>query len=353
MLVGGLWSVISIRQGLLRGVMALVKQRRSRSGIDIPRTEVNLSMKAFIIILIISCGMMLYLYVAMTGNTGLAIGLTAGIALLCFFAVAVSSYVVGLVGSSNNPVSGITICCLMIVTGVLYLAGLRGAVAIAASLCVAGVVCCAACASGDMAQDLKTGYLLGATPRLQQIGQILGVTIAAFIMAPVLTLLHSAYGIGTGLRAPQATLFAGITRAFFGDTSLPLDMVLGGVAIGMFLVVINLVLAGTGIKFRMHVMPFAVGMYLPLTLTVPMFLGGVVNHLVKKRRTAEMGADGGILLSSGMIAGEAVTGIVTAALIVSGINYSIAIGRIPETVLSLSAIGMVLFYLYRVSRRQG
>ncbi len=202
-----------------------------------------------------------------------------------------------------------------------------------------------------MSQALKTGYLLGATPRLQQVGQIMGVTVAAFIMAPVLTLLHLAYGIGDGLRAPQATLFAGIVRSFFGDSRLPLDMVFGGVAIGAGLVAVNLVLGRLGHKYRLHVMPFAVGMYLPLTLTVPMLLGGLVRHLADRRRAAGIAADSGILLSSGMIAGEAIMGIAVAVMIMAGADFSLHAGAALETAVSAAAVVLVPLYLYRVSAK--
>lgn len=352
MLVGGIWSVVTIRQGLVRGLRALVRHR-SASGDETLRTEANMSLQSMLVVMLISCGIMFLLFRSVAGGVLFSAGLTVGIALLCFFAVAVSGYIVGIVGSSNNPVSGITICGLMIVAGIFFLIGMRGTGAITGALCVAGVVCCAACAAGDMSQDMKTGYLLGATPRLQQVGQMLGVTVAAFIMAPVLTLLHLAYGIGTGLRAPQATLFAGITRSFFGDSTLPTDMVAVGAAVGVSLLLVNLLLYRLRVRFRFHVMPFAVGMYLPLSLTVPMLLGGIVRHLAARNGARGDATDSGILLSSGMIAGEAVMGIVIAVLIMARMDFSLALSRVPETFLSAAAVAGTVLYLYRCARRSG
>jgi putative OPT family oligopeptide transporter len=352
MLVGGLWSLVSMRRGLVRGLKALRRHGSAGTG-EVPRTEMNISIQSMLAVTILCCGLMFVLFRSVAGGIVFSAGLMVGITLLCFFAVAVSSYIVGIVGSSNNPVSGITICGLMIVAGIFYLIGMKGPGAIAGALCVAGVVCCAACAAGDMSQDLKTGYLLGATPRLQQVGQMLGVVVAALSMVPVFTLLHLAYGIGTGLRAPQATLFAGITRSFFGDSSLPTGMVAGGVAIGLSLLVINFILYRLGVKYRFHVMPFAVGMYLPLTLTVPMLLGGIVHHFASRKRAQTDGVDSGVLLSSGMIAGEAVMGIVIAVMIMARADFSLAADRTLDAVLSIAAVLGVFLYLFRCARKPG
>ena len=180
-----------------------------------------------------------------------------------FLFVAVATYIAGLVGSSNSPVSGMTICALLIAAGVMLALGIRGESAILATLGIAGVVCCATCHSGDVAQDLKTGLLVGATPAKQQWTEVLGAIIPAFFFAPTLSLLHQTYGIGTGapgsLRAPQAALFVSLTEGFFGDGSLPWNMIGIGAGVGVALIITNILLERSESTFRTHVMPVAVG----------------------------------------------------------------------------------------------
>ncbi len=233
-----------------------------------------------------------------------------------FLFVAVATYIAGLVGSSNSPVSGMTICALLIAAGVLLALGIRGDSAILATLGIAGVVCCATCTAGDIAQDLKTGLLVGATPWKQQWTELLGALVPAFFFAPILTLLHHAYGIGTddpgSLRAPQAALFASLANGFFGEGALPWNMVAIGAGIGIALIVFNAFLARSGAKFRLHVMPIAVGIYLPLSLDIPIVLGGLIRHWVGRVRARAEGSDEGVLFGSGLIAGEALLGILLA-----------------------------------------
>jgi putative OPT family oligopeptide transporter len=246
----------------------------------------------------------------------LAIAAVAGIVMVIasFFFVAVSSYIVGLVGSSNNPVSGMTICALLFASAVLLLLGMSGTQGVLAALGVAGVVCCAAATAGDTSQDLKTGHLVRATPALQQTAQVIGIVIPALLIAPVLTLLHTAYGIGTGaegsLRAPQAALFASITSALFTGAALPWTMTAIGAGIALALLVIDARLKAAGSGFRAHVMPVAVGIYLPLGLSVPIFLGGLLRRLIQSK--GEAASNRATLIASGLIAGEAIAGILIA-----------------------------------------
>jgi putative OPT family oligopeptide transporter len=170
-----------------------------------------------------------------------------------------------------------------------------------------------------VAQDLKTGVLVGATPAKQQWVEIIGAVIPAFFFAPILTLLNNAYGIGTGeagaLLAPQAALFASLTQGFFGDGNLPWSMVLIGLGIGVALIVFDGFLERAGSQFRLHVMPVAVGIYLPLSLDIPLLLGGLLRHTMRKRKGAGStgsGHDMGVLFGSGLIAGEALMGIALA-----------------------------------------
>ena len=181
-----------------------------------------------------------------------------------------------------------------------------------ATLGVAAIVCCAACTAGDVCNDLKTGAIVGATPRRQQTMQLLGVVVAAVVMAPVLQLLHDAYGIGTReLAAPQASLFASLARGFFGGEALPWGLVALGAGIGLAVLAADGVLAARGGDFRLHLMPIAVGLYLPFGLAFPILLGGLVERVTRKEGAgaAQAGGSPGVLFASGAVAGEALVGV--------------------------------------------
>jgi putative OPT family oligopeptide transporter len=194
---------------------------------------------------------------------------------------------------------------------------------------VAGVVCCVACTSGDVCNDLKTGYLVGASPRNQQIMQLLGVVPAAFVMAPVMTVLHQgSINAGTGgiggeeLPAPQAGLFAALAEGFFAEGELPRDMVVWGMLVGLLLLFADFLLDRAQSKVRLHVMPVAVGIYLPVGLSVPILLGGVVRHLVDRQDDpgTETKAHRGVLITSGLIAGESLAGVLLGLLAYLGVQ---------------------------------
>ena len=279
MLTGGVWSIISVRKGIVKGVGELKNTYSRGKNQTVKRTEQDMNLLAILIMFIISFVIMLFVYQSMIHHLGLTIFTSVVMTILAFLFVAVSSYIVGLVGSSNNPVSGMTISALLVTASLFLVLGFTGNSAILATLGVAAIVCCAACTAGDCSQDLKTGYLVGATPKYQQIAEMIGVIIPAFVIAPVLSVLHSAYGIGTGLKAPQATLFASITNALFGDGSLPYRMVIIGAACGVLVIIFDQVVLKKIGKFRLHLMPMAVGIYLPITLAVPMLIGGLIRSL--------------------------------------------------------------------------
>jgi len=334
MITGGIWSIIGVRKGIAKGIRgAIAGYRAAGSGETTERTQRDLGIKTIVGILIPTALLVFVLYVVLTKSVGIA--LVAGVAMIvaAFFFVAVSSYVVGLVGSSNNPVSGMTISTVLFASLLLLAFGMTGTQGIIAALGVAGVVCCAACTAGDVSQDLKTGHLVGATPFKQQFAQVIGVMVAAFLIAPILTVLHASYGIGVPvkegvecLKAPQATLFAGITRAMFSpEGAMPWTMVLVGAAIGIGLILLDEVLRRSGSRFRTYVMPVAVGIYLPWALGVPILLGGVAAWLSGRmagKAGAKKAVHRGVLVSSGLIAGEALMGIIIAVLIVARIELS-------------------------------
>jgi putative OPT family oligopeptide transporter len=367
MVVGGVWSIIGVRRGIVKGIRgAIAGYQDARAGKFAPRVQRDLSLFSILGLLLptIVAVYLLYAFV-LIGSPGFGLLASAAMIVAAFFFVAVSSYVVGLVGASNNPVSGMTISTLLFACGLLWLFGLGGNLGIIAALGVAGVVCCAACTAGDVSQDLKTGYLVRATPYKQQWAQVIGVLAASFVIAPVLGVLHASYGIGVEtregvdfLKAPQASLFASITRAMFDpEASMPWTMVGVGLAVGVAIICLDECLRRRGSGFRTHVMPVAVGIYLPWSLGVPIFIGGlaalITGRIVGKSREKEA-VHRGVLIGSGLIAGEALMGILIALFIFftqKMFEMELpATARIPEllsnllSVLLLAAViaGMVL-----------
>jgi len=358
MLVGGLWSIFEVRKGIVAGITGLRGVQGGGKGTL--RTERNIPMTVLMTIFALTVFATFAFYDFLVQNMGVAAIAAILMVITSFLFVAVATYIAGLVGSSNSPVSGMTICALLIAAGVLLALGIRGESAILATLGIAGVVCCATCTSGDVAQDLKTGLLVGSTPARQQWTEIFAVLITAFFFAPILTILHSAYGIGTedGLRAPQAALFASLTEGFFGDGSLPWNLIGVGAVIGVALIVINKVLEARGSTFRTHVMPVAVGIYLPLSLDIPIFIGGLMRHLLRKRRgDVDESRDQGILFGSGLIAGEALIGI-GIALVIYLQEQEILPKVLPievdaHGIVSLLIFGGIVAYFSRVAQRTG
>jgi putative OPT family oligopeptide transporter len=225
----------------------------------------------------------------------------------------------GLVGSSNNPVSGITVSTILVSALLLLGLGLGPKAGPVAAILIGGVVCCAAAIGGDNLQDLKCGQLVGSTPWKQQTMQILGVVVAAFVMAPILNLLDNAYGIGgaTGkLQAPQASLMGTVSFGVF-EGGLPITMIAIGAAIAVVVIIIDSALEAKKARFRIPVMAFAVGVYLPFELNVPIFLGGFVAWLVARRLDKNQATPErrnqvermGLLAAAGFITGEALLGI--------------------------------------------
>ncbi|MFT4551663.1 MAG: putative OPT family oligopeptide transporter [Chlamydiales bacterium] len=230
------------------------------------------------------------------------------VVIIGFFFVTVSSQIVGYVGSSVNPASGMIITTLLLITLLFVCLGWTESIYMVAAMTAGSVVGMAVCVAGDTSQDLKTGYLLGATPRLQQIGEIIGVVAAALVMGFVVSLLDQAYTLGSEkLSAPQATMMAMIVKGVM-QGSIPWDLVIIGMMIG---VILELTL--------LPVLPFAIGLYLPLSMTTPIMLGGIVALLVSKlSKNPEEDRNRGILVASGFVAGDALMGVITAMAVVAG-----------------------------------
>ncbi|MCZ7582324.1 MAG: oligopeptide transporter, OPT family [Deltaproteobacteria bacterium] len=379
MIVGGLWSIVKVRKGIMAGIVYAVQGLKAKStqpAADEPRTEQNIQGKHLSILILLSVALVAAIYFLMTGNvfeTGVT---TVLMFILSFFFVAVASYIAGLVGSSNSPVSGMTICTILVTAGVLILLGYSGVAGMLATLGVGGVVCCAACTAGDISQDLKTGYLVGATPRRQQWAEFLGVLAPAFIIAPTMTVLHLAYGIGEpvkegvpALKAPQAMMFKSLVSALFDpEKPMPWGLVGVGVVVGVVAVLIDhYVLEPRNAAFRLHVMPLAVGMYLPLTVSTPLLVGGLAALFI--RRSTAGGSEEeqtsvvhrSVLVASGVVAGEAVLGILIALLVMLKLDLPLAATNLGAKlggfadILSLAAfLGMVAWmvsYALKGARR--
>lgn len=252
-----------------------------------------------------------------------------------FFFATVSSRMVGLVGSSNNPVSGMAIATLLIATVILKVTGADGIVGMASAIAIGSIICIVSAIAGDTSQDLKTGYILGATPKKQQIGEIIGVVAAALAIGGTLYLLDSAWGFGSNeLGAPQATLMKLIVEGVMGG-DLPWTLVFIGAFIAVVVEIVGI-----------PVLPFAIGIYLPVQLNACIMVGGLIRLALDKlkRDDKEAVVNDGILFCSGMIAGEGLVGILLALLAVVGadkvFDLSAKLG-IPAVVSDIG--GIVLF----------
>ena len=252
-----------------------------------------------------------------------------------FFFATVSSRMVGLVGSSNNPVSGMAIATLLIATLILKLTGSQGIAGMCSAIAIGSIICIVSAIAGDTSQDLKTGYLLGATPKKQQIGEIIGVIAAALAIGGTLYLLDSAWGFGTDeLAAPQATLMKLIIEGVMGG-NLPWALVFTGVFIAVVVEIVGI-----------PVLPFAIGIYLPVQLNACIMVGGLVRLVLEKMKRKDEEKkeiiNDGILFCSGMIAGEGLVGILLALLAVFGVSSVINLSAyIPSGVSKIG--GIVLF----------
>lgn len=364
MIVGGAASIWRVRKGLLYAARELGGIFKGNAAIAEGQGGENIGNKAVLTLAALCVALIAGLYYYLLhGETGIAALVTVIMIVMAFFFTAVASYIVGLVGNSNSPVSGMTITTVLVTGGLVYWFGYEGTNAIVATLGVAGIVCCVACTSGDVCNDLKTGALVGASPRYQQIMQIIGVFVAAFIMAPVLTVLHEgSLNSGTGgiggreLPAPQATLFASLANGFFGDGSLPWDMVAIGVGTGALILLADAALGLAGSSYRLHAMPVAVGIYLPLGLSVPILMGGLIHFAFSLRgpERAEWSAKRGVLVASGIIAGESLMGVASGFLAFAEIPshaFGERLGEWGFGALSAAAFLAVMAWMYAISVR--
>ncbi|HEY7615741.1 MAG TPA: oligopeptide transporter, OPT family, partial [Terriglobales bacterium] len=305
MLVGACWTLFRMRRslgmGLKRALADLKKSAAAQAATSRPDRDLNGKFVFGGLGVIFVCMIILYNYFA--GN--LSGGLTAALVMIVvgFFFAAVSGNLVGMIGSSNNPVSGITLCTLIIAALLMVSIGVKGPSGVAAVLGVAAVVCVSSAVAGEMLQDLKVGHILGGTPSKMQIGDLFGIAAASLALFFPLMILHHAYGFGSrDLAAPQAGLMASLAQGIVGG-NMAWPLVIVGIAMGLAMVMLEV----------KSVMLFAVGMYLPLETTFAIFLGGAIRWFTDRLRDKRGFNDAqkarvenaGVLTASGLIAGEA------------------------------------------------
>ncbi|WHZ21103.1 MAG: Oligopeptide transporter [Nitrospira sp.] len=326
MLVGGLWTLFQVRGPVLQSLQQLIVlygvHRQHRRQSTPLRTERDASIGWLIGLTLLSLVPMVVLYQNLLGhNLWGGMGLTILMAVAAFLFSSVAGYMAGLVGSSSNPVSGVTIATIMLAS--LLLLGILGQgnpAGPAAALLVGAVVCCAAAMGGDNLQDLKTGHLVGATPWKQQVMQVIGVATGAVVIVPVLSLLQAKYGIGEAtaahphpLSAPQATLMANLAKGVFGG-SLPWHLVGVGMVLGVVVIGLDVRQERRQASFRLPVLAVALGIYLPLKLSATVLLGGLLAEYARTGQNAVGPAseDRGLLFAAGLVTGEALIGILLA-----------------------------------------
>jgi len=338
MVVGGLWTIWILRNNLAVGIKEAIAGIKGGQIEAKKRTDEDINFK-FVFLMIGALTIPIFiLYVYISDMWAVSAIMAVFAILFAFVASAIAGYMAGLLGSSNNPISGVTVSVLLITSLILLGFGLSGNVgAYGMAILIAAVICCAAAISGDVLQSMTCGQMIGATPKNQQIAEIIGILAAAPILALVVQALDKAYTIGsTNLPAPQAFLMAGIVKG-----------VLGGEMVWPF-VVAGMVLAFVLILIDLPVLPVAIGIYLPFTLVIPIFGGGIIRSITNKVVEKKYGPSGeeevsdwelaikqtdvkpkekiirsGLLLTAGLIAGEALMGVIVAFLIIGGIDFAI------------------------------
>jgi putative OPT family oligopeptide transporter len=327
MLVGGLNTVWRLRARIGYAVHESIRLMRGAAHpVAVAREETDLPAPAVLGAVALCMPAIFAIAWRLSGRPGLSLALTLALAILAFFGSAIAGYLTGLVGASNNPVSGVTVIVLLGVAAILKLAGLGAAEGARLAIMTGAVVCTAAAMAGDSLHDLATGFHLRATPRALEVGVLLGAIAASFVMAPVLNLLIGGYGIaGTAhagpaaLPAPQAFLMAGVTRGIFGG-NLPWPMIGLGAALAAALAAADYGFERSGLAIRTPVMPVALGLYLPFGLGITIFTGALAGLIVGRSNGEAVGT--GLLFAAGLVAGEALMGVASGALVTLGIRLA-------------------------------
>ena len=339
---GGVISLIKTFPLIIRTFkQAMKSMSKKHANTNVLRTQQDLPMPLLLVMMLVIVVLIWLVPTFPVNPIGALIIVVFG-----FFFASVSSRMVGLIGSSNNPVSGMAIATLIIATLLLKVTGADGTTGMVGAIAIGGIICIVAAIAGDTSQDLKTGFIVGATPKKQQIGEMLGVVVSAAAIGFVLYLLNEAWGYGTDkIPAAQATMMKLLVEGIM-DANLPWALIL----IGVFVAVVAEIL-------KVPVMPFAVGMYLPFSLSAGIMAGGAVRFIVEKIKgsDAEKKARGdrGVLFTSGLIAGEGIMGIILAVLAVVGAADRIKLLEVPlPQFVSLIIFILLLAYLFRVCMKK-
>jgi putative OPT family oligopeptide transporter len=327
MLTGGVVTLWKLRTRIASAIADSIRVVRSTQAVATLREDTDLSARAVLTAVALCVPVIFAICLGLSGNVALSAALAILLTLICFFATAIAGYLTGIVGASNNPVSGVTVIVLLAVALFLKLIGVSQSVGPQLAILSGAIVCTAAAMAGDSTHDLATGFHVGATPRSLEIGVLVGAIASSFLMAPILNLLIAGYGIaGTptaragALAAPQAFLMAKVTQGVFHG-GLPLGTIATGAALAAILGFSDRYLERIGSKWRTPIMPAAIGLYLPFGLSVAIFIGALAHSLFGSENEAESGP--GILLAAGLVAGEALMGVVSGAMVTAGIKLPI------------------------------
>jgi putative OPT family oligopeptide transporter len=327
MLTGGVVTLWKLRTRIASAIGDSIRVVRSTQAVATLREDTDLSARAVLTAVALCVPVIFAICLGLSGNVALSAALAILLTLTCFFATAIAGYLTGIVGASNNPVSGVTVIVLLAVALFLKLVGVSQSVGPQLAILSGAIVCTAAAMAGDSTHDLATGFHVGATPRSLEIGVLVGAIASSFLMAPILNLLIAGYGIaGTptaragALAAPQAFLMAKVTQGVFHG-GLPLGTIAAGAALAAILGFSDRYLERIGSKWRTPIMPAAIGLYLPFGLSVAIFIGALAHSLFGSENEAESGP--GILLAAGLVAGEALMGVASGAMVTAGIKLPI------------------------------
>lgn len=338
---GGVISLIKTFPLIIRTFkQAMASMGKKHENKNVVRTQQDLPMSV-LLILILAIVILIWLIPTFPVNP---IG-SLIIVIFGFFFASVSSRMVGLIGSSNNPVSGMAIATIIIATVLLKATGTDGVTGMVGAIAIGGVICIIAAIAGDTSQDLKTGFIVGATPKKQQIGEMIGVVVSAAAIGGVLYLLNEAWGYGTDqIPAAQATMMKMLVEGIM-EANLPWALILIGVCIAIVIEIL-----------KVPVMPVAVGMYLPFSLSAGIMAGGAVRWIVERVKGSDKEkkerADRGVLFTSGLIAGEGIMGIVLAVLAVAGVDGKIVLPFSLPQIGSLIIFVVLLFGLYKLCMKK-
>jgi len=366
------WSLVSLARPLIDGVKASLhayKLSRSADAKAVLRTEFDTPINFVAILILVSIVPVFFVFSFALGDYPdkylIACIMTFLMIVFGFIFASVAGYMAGLVGSSNNPISGVTIATVIV--SALILLQLMGNEGMAATLgpiaviYLAGLICSAAAIAGDNMQDLKCGHVLGSTPWRQQVFQVVGVVAAAMVIPFILGVLDAGYGIGrpspvnpdaTPLAAPQAALMQALASGIFGE-GIEWGFIYIGFGLAVVLIILDKIQEARGSSFRFPVLAVAVGVYLPLGLSVPIFIGGLLAHFVKTRSESLpeehwiQRENTGLLLASGLITGEALMGVVVAIVAAFVMPLPVVGSFGLAAPLGIAALAFVIVYQYR------